>query len=175
MVWVERGRGRCVAGESLGMEQKVHPGGGSLVWKGSEGGMRQHDWSKWSLCLSRTAESSHGLPATCSLDHIPWGRPTKRWQLSLASCTAQFLPCMVLLLPAIFQCCLGHCLLPNASPLLGPQLVPFRPFLLENCCTGGQEMRAETLVSSAFLGLCLMWLASVFFRFPSLVTFCHFN
>lgn len=99
--------------------------------------------------------------------------PTERWQPSLASCTAQFLPCMVFPLPAIFQCCLGHPLLPNATSLLAPQLFPPRPVLLESCYTGVQEMRAEPPVSSVFLGLRLLLLTSVFFRFPSLVTFYH--
>lgn len=155
----------------LGVERKVQPGGGSLVWKWSEEGMRQHHWSKWTLWLSVNAESSHGLPATCSLDHIPWGRP--HWEVAAFSC---FLHCSIPPLHGVPPAChLSVLSWPSSSSkcisFIGSQLVPPRPVLLENCCTGVQEMRAETPVCSAFLGLCFMWLTSVFFRLPSLVTF----
>lgn len=128
------------AGESLGTEQKGQPGGGSSVRRWSKEGTRlgiTDRGSKGTVGLPKAAEWSRCLPATCSFDHVPLGGP--RWEVAalliqpphpaLAFCTAHCFPWIVFLLPAIFQYCLCHRLLPNASFLLAPQLVPPGPTL----------------------------------------------
>lgn len=110
-------------------------GGGSLAWKWSKEGTRlsiTHRRSKGRVWLPEALQLSHCLPDTCSFGHFPLGEP--HWGMAVlliqppqparVFCTAHSFPWVVSLLPAIFQCCLCRHLLPNASSLLGPQLVP---------------------------------------------------
>lgn len=83
-----------VPGNRAGSAAKRWEFGVETEWGRNEA---EHHWSKWILGLWKTAESSYGLSATCSLDHIHEEGATERWQPSLASCTARSLPCMVFL------------------------------------------------------------------------------